>query len=120
MDQQAERAEVGRDKNTKNSKEMIRMPMFVILGNWTTKRMETIKDLPDGIKRGPKVFESFGVKIHSLLFTMGRYDLIAVGEAPDAESMSKALLKWGQEGLLRTETLRGYTPEKMIDLIQGI
>jgi uncharacterized protein with GYD domain len=65
------------------------MPMFVVLGKWTAKRMETIKDLPDGIKRGPKVFESYGVTIHTMLFTMGRYDLVAVGEAPDAETMTK-------------------------------
>lgn len=96
------------------------MPMFVMLGKWTAKRMETIKDLPEGIKRGPKVFESYGVKIHTLLFTMGRYDVVAVGEAPDAETMSKALIRWGQEGLLRTETLRGYTGEKMIELIEGL
>ena len=96
------------------------MPMFVMLGKWTAKRMETIKDLPEGIKRGPKVFESYGVNIHTMLFTMGRYDLVAVGEAPDAETMTKALLSWGREGLLRTETLLGYTPKKMIELIQGI
>jgi len=96
------------------------MPMFVVLGKWTAKRMETIKDLPEGIKQGPKVFESYGVKIQVMLFTMGRYDLVAVGEAPDAESMTRALLRWGSVGLLRTETLRGYPAEKMIELIQGI
>jgi uncharacterized protein with GYD domain len=94
--------------------------MFVVLGKWTQKRMETIQDLPDGIKKGPKVFESYGVKLQILLFTMGRYDVVAVGEAPDAESMTKALLRWGREGLLRTETLRGYTGEKMIELIKGL
>jgi len=51
---------------------------------------------------------------------MGRYDLVAVGEAPDTETMTKALLSWSREGLLRTETLRGYTGEKMIELIEAL
>ncbi|MCW4037390.1 MAG: GYD domain-containing protein [Candidatus Bathyarchaeota archaeon] len=96
------------------------MPIFVILGNFTQKRMENIKGLPESIKEGPKVFESFGVKISSLIFTMGRYDLVAIGEAPDAETMTKALLSWGSKGLLRTETLTGFSAEEMIKLVKEI
>ena len=92
--------------------------MFVVLGKWTQKRMETIKDLPETIKAGRKVFESYGVKLTTLVFTLGRYDLVAIGEAPDAESITKALLSWGSRGLLRTETLTGFTGEKMAELVQ--
>ena len=82
--------------------------------------METIKDLPEHIKAGTKVFESYGVKIKAMVFTMGRYDLVAVGEAPDKEAMSKALLSWGRKGLVRTETLTGYTGEEISELVKGI
>ncbi len=96
------------------------MPIFVILGNFTQKRMDTIKGLPESLKEGPKLLQSFGVKIRELAFTMGRYDLVAIVEAPDAEAVSKAFLSWSSKGLLRTETLRGFTAEKMIELVQGI
>jgi len=99
---------------------VIKTPLFVILANFTQKRMETIKSLPESIKEGVGVFESFGVKIRELVFTMGRYDLVAIGEAPDAEAITKALLSWGSKGLLRTETLTGFTGEKMIELVKGI
>jgi uncharacterized protein with GYD domain len=46
------------------------MPEYVILGNFTQKRVETIKELEAGIKDSEKV-ESFGVKIVKLVFTMG-------------------------------------------------
>jgi hypothetical protein len=49
------------------------MPLFVVLGNWTQKRMETIKELPANIKAGRAVFESYGVKILNMVFTLGRY-----------------------------------------------
>ena len=97
-----------------------KMPTYVILGKWTQKRIETIKNLPDAIKEGTKAFESYGVKIKELVFTMGRYDLVAIGEAPNEEAITKALLSWGSQGLLRTETLTGFKPEKMIELVKGI
>ena len=96
------------------------MPLFVILGNFTQKRMETIKDLPESLKKGPSLIESFGVKIKQLVFTMGRYDLVAIVEAPDAEAVTKAFLSWGSKGLLRTETLKGFTAEEMIKLVNEI
>jgi uncharacterized protein with GYD domain len=82
--------------------------------------METIKGLPESIKEGPEVFQSFGVTIREMIFTMGQYDLVAIGDAPNAEAMTKALLSWGSKGLLRTETLTGFTPKKMIELVNGI
>ncbi len=96
------------------------MSLYVVLGNFTQKRIETIKNLPEGITESRKVFESFGVKIKQLVFTMGRYDVVGIVEAPNEEAISKALLSWGSRGLLRTETLTGFTPEKMIELVKGI
>jgi len=96
------------------------MSLYVVLGNFTQKRIEAIKNLPEGITESRKVFESFGVKIKQLVFTMGRYDVVGILEAPNEEAISKALLSWGSRGLLRTETLTGFTPEKMIELVKGI
>ena len=96
------------------------MPIYVVLGNFTQKRMETIKNLPDGIKEATTVFKSHGVKIKELVFTMGRYDLVAILEAQNEEAITKALLSWGSQGFLRTETLTGFTPEKMTELLKGI
>ncbi|MBD3206933.1 GYD domain-containing protein [Candidatus Bathyarchaeota archaeon] len=96
------------------------MPLYVMLGNFTQKRIETIKDLPHGISESKEVFESFGVEVKELIFTMGRYDVVAIGEAPDEEAMSKALLSWGSRGLLRTETLTGFTPEQMVEMVKQI
>ena len=96
------------------------MPHFVILGNFTQKRIETIKGLPESLKEGINVFKVHGVKIDALVFTMGRYDLVAIGEAPSAEAISKALLSWGSEGLLRTETMTGFTGEEISELVKSL
>ena len=96
------------------------MSLFVVLGTFTQKRMEKIKSLPESIKEGVKVFESYGVKIKALAFTMGRYDLVGICEAPDKETITKALLSWGSQGLLRTETLTGFTGEEISELVKEI
>lgn len=94
------------------------MPNFVILGNFTQKRMETIKALPENLKEAIDVFKSYGVKMNAFVFTMGRYDFVGICEAPNAEAITKALLSWGSEGLLRTETLTGFTGEEMSKLVK--
>ena len=96
------------------------MPIYVVLGKWTQKRMETIKNLPEGLEEARNVFKSHGVKVTTLVFTMGRYDVVAVGEAPNEEAITKALLSWGSQGLLRTETLTGFTPEQFVKIVKEI
>jgi uncharacterized protein with GYD domain len=96
------------------------MPRFVILGQFTQKRMETIKALPKDLKEVMNVFKSYGVKMSAFVFTMGRYDFVGIFEAPNAESITKALLSWGSKGLLRTETLTGFTGEEMSKIVKGM
>jgi len=96
------------------------MTEYVILGNFTQKRVETIKELESAIKESAKVFESFGVKITKMVFTMGRYDVVGIATAPDEEAMAKAVVSWGTRGLLRTETLTAFPPELMVKMIKDI
>jgi len=96
------------------------MPLFVVLGNFTQKRMETIKSFQEQVKAGVNVFESLGISIKALVFTLGRYDMVGICEAPDKETITKALLSWGSEGFIRTETLTGFTAEEMIKLVKEI
>lgn len=96
------------------------MPLYVMLGKFTRKRMETIEEIPTNIEEGMNEFKSFGVEIKQLIFTMGQYDLIALFESPDDETMSRAILSWGRRGFLDTETLRGFTPEEMIQLVKQL
>jgi uncharacterized protein with GYD domain len=95
-------------------------PHFVILGKFTQKRMETIKALPENLKEAINVFKSYGVKMNAFVFTMGRYDFVGICEAPNTEAVSKAVLSWGSEGLLRTETMTGFTGEEMSKLVNEI
>ena len=88
----------------------------IVSGNWKY----IANRLPENLKASGPVFESYGVKIQTIIFTLGRYDLVAIGEAPNAEAITKALLSWSQRGLLRTETLTGFPAEQMIEIVKAI
>jgi len=96
------------------------MPHFVVLGNFTQKRMETVKALPENLNEVKEVLKSYEIKMNAFVFTLGRYDFVGIFEAPNAETITKALLSWGSKGLLRTETLTGFTGEEMVKLVNEI
>jgi uncharacterized protein with GYD domain len=62
------------------------MPLYVVLGNFTQKRMRTIKNLPEGLKESRKVFGSYRVKSKELVFTLGRYDVLGIFEVPNEQA----------------------------------
>jgi uncharacterized protein with GYD domain len=82
--------------------------------------MENIKDLPKGIKESMDLVKSFGVKVEALVYTLGRYDAVVICDAPDAETVSKVALSLGSRGFVRTETLRGFTSEEMVEMVKSL
>ena len=48
---------------------------------------------------------------------MGRYDIIIVLEAPDAETVAKWALNLGSKGNVSTETLRAFTEDEYRKII---
>lgn len=51
---------------------------------------------------------------------MGRYDLIAILEAPDDATVSRLQLMLGGLGNVRTETLRAYTPAEFSAIVKDL
>ncbi|MFX1368309.1 MAG: GYD domain-containing protein [Promethearchaeota archaeon] len=93
------------------------MVKFIILGNLTQKGITTIKDAAKRQKQANEIAASFGCKIHSLYYTMGRYDWVAVVEGPDIESAMKSLFVFGRGGTNRTETLVAIPSDEAVKLI---
>jgi uncharacterized protein with GYD domain len=51
---------------------------------------------------------------------MGRYDVVVVTEAPDDETISRAMLSLGSVGNVRTETLRAFSAQEMGQLLNSL
>ena len=51
------------------------MLMYVVLVTFTNKRMETIKDLPEGLAKARELAKKYGIEFKSVLYMMGQYEL---------------------------------------------
>ena len=96
------------------------MPTYVILGKYTQEGIANIKTSAEKRESVRKLFESIGGKFRDFYYTMGRYDFVAVCEAPDNEAMTKAILTIAMKGQVRTETLVAIPAEKGAEIIKEL
>ena len=89
------------------------MPRYVALLNWTDQGVRTAKDSRQRQRQSEAAFAQVGVRLETVLWTQGRYDLVALAEAPDDETMAAAMLSLAGAGNVRSETLRAFDAEEM-------
>jgi uncharacterized protein with GYD domain len=102
------------------TKGAIIMAMYVSLIQFTDQGIRNVKDT---IKRGEAAMgeaEKMGIKIIEEFWTMGAYDIVALFEAPDDETVSAFLLKNGALGNAKSQTLRAFRKEEMEGILAKI
>jgi uncharacterized protein with GYD domain len=106
--------------NYTSTKGTIIMAMYVSLIQFTDQGIRNVKDT---IKRGDAAMaeaEKMGIKIIEEFWTMGGYDIVALFEAPDDETVSAFLLKNGALGNAKSQTLRAFRKEEMEGILAKI
>jgi uncharacterized protein with GYD domain len=93
------------------------METYIILGNYTQQGISKIKEGPGRVEAARKAAEAAGGKFLSFHLTMGRYDFVAITEAPDTKAAASVLLAVGAQGNSRTETMRALTEEEFKELV---
>ena len=96
------------------------MPTYVSLLNWTDQGIRTVKETTKRAKAFHNMAEKMKVKIREIHWTMGRYDVVVVMEAPDDEAVSRLMLGLGTSGNVKSETLRAYSAREMARILEGI
>ncbi|MFQ5986266.1 MAG: GYD domain-containing protein [Thermoplasmata archaeon] len=81
--------------------------------NWTEKGIQNVRETTKRYQAALAVFEQLGIEILSFHWTSGRFDAVAISEAPDDETAAAVSLTLGSQGNIRTETLRAYTAGDM-------
>ena len=89
------------------------MPTYVSLISWTDQGVKSARETTKRAEQAKAAARKLGGKLTTVLWTQGRYDLIAITEFPDEESGMAYLLALGGQGNLRTETLRAYSAADM-------
>ena len=93
------------------------MPIYITLLKYTDQGRREIASLPDRADAVAKRVEQAGGKVLGNYMTMGRFDQIAVTEAPDDETAARLLLIIAGRGNAVTETLRGFTMDEVRQLL---
>jgi len=96
------------------------MPTYITLYNWTEQGIKNVKEAPARIKASAKKVEAAGGKLLGIYVTMGKYDLVAVYEAPSDEVVAAALLGQGMLGNVRTTTLRAFTADQFAEIVKKL
>ena len=96
------------------------MAKYVVLLNWTDQGVRTAQDTVTRFEQARDAMRQMGVSFDTILWTMGRYDMVAILEAPEAKTVATALAQLGQAGNVRTETLVGFTSDEMRGMLQSL
>ncbi len=81
------------------------MPRYVRLIRFTEQAVKNLARLTDLLADARKVFEANGGKVLDVYSTLGRYDLIAIVEAPDDATMMKISALVARQVNVHAETL---------------
>jgi uncharacterized protein with GYD domain len=92
------------------------VPIYITLIKWTDQGRKVASSLPDRVAQVEKRVEGLGGKQIGNWLTMGRFDQIAVVEAPDDETAAKMLMIVAERGNASTETLRAFTMDEVRSL----
>lgn len=84
------------------------MATFVSLINWTDQGIKNFRDTAKRADAFTELVEKLGGSVKGVYWTLGEYDLIAITEAPDAETATAVLLQLGSMGNIRTTTLQAF------------
>lgn len=96
------------------------MPRYIALVSFTD---QGIRDIKNSLKRADhvrRIAAKHKVKIRDIHWTMGRYDIVVLFDAPSDAALSAFTLENAQLGNVRTETFRAYTREEFAGILKAI
>jgi uncharacterized protein with GYD domain len=96
------------------------MPTYIALLKWTPQGLQNLKASPSRLDAARKSLESAGVTMKDIYMVTGRYDLVAIGEAPDEGVMARVLLSITSKGDFTSETCRAFTEQEYRQIISGL
>jgi uncharacterized protein with GYD domain len=88
--------------------------------NWTDQGIKNVKDTVKRAKSFEGAIEKAGGKSLGLYYTMGRYDFVAIVEAPNDEAIASVLYNTGSLGNVHTETLKAFSTDEAANIIEKL
>ena len=96
------------------------MPNYVCLVSFTQEGLKQLHATTRRARAFKEKVEAHGITIKATLWTLGRYDLVHILEAPDDETAAAMAFSMGALGNVRTEILRGFDVDEMETILKNV
>jgi uncharacterized protein with GYD domain len=96
------------------------VPTYITLIRFTQKGVEAIREGPARLDAAKQAYAAVGAKLKAFYLVTGRFDAVAIGEAPDDETMAKLSLAIASKGNSRTETVRAFAEDEYRKIVKGL
>lgn len=93
---------------------------YIMLCKWTDQGARKVSESPARLDTARKALGKLGGEFTAFYMTMGRYDLVAVYDAPDDATAARFSLELGAMGNVRTETLKAFPEMAYRELIRSL
>ena len=96
------------------------MATFIVLGQFTDQGIRNVEATSERADAAKKLAKKFSIKVREIFWTIGRYDLALIVEAPDDETMMALGMSFGKLGNVRTETLRAFPQAEIGHILERV
>ena len=93
------------------------MAYYVLLLNFTDQGVRTVRDTTKRADAFKAMAEKSGAKVHTLLWTLGQYDVVGIVEAADDLAATALCLSAAEMGNVKTQTLRAFDAADMAKIL---
>ena len=93
------------------------MAGYVGLCKFTPKGLETLKDMPEALKRTRALAEEMGIRLIGIWITMGEYDMVGIADVPDDRTAAQFSLALCATGQVTTMTMRALSEEEFAQVV---
>ncbi len=93
------------------------MATYISLINWTEQGLKGFKDSIKRAEAFERTLEQQGGSLKEIYWTVGQYDIVAIADAPNAETITSVLLQVGALGNVRTTTLQAFDKDTFATIV---
>ena len=93
------------------------MPGYIGLFKFTPQGIANVKSMPETIRQGKVLAERMGIRPVGVWVTLGEYDMVVVGDAPNDQTVAAFALALAGQGNVTTQTLRAFSEEEFAQIV---
>lgn len=96
------------------------MPTYITFAKFTGQGAKTIQDTTKRAKVFMELAKKRNVSYKGIYWTLGRFDVISIFEAPNDETATALVLALGSKGNVSTQTMRAFSAKEMDKILAKI